>query len=173
MNGGLKSLIPVTPDDELLIKLRKGVLYVGLYDPSTADLHKIRAKVIDVNATKAYKPANDTTAVLLYFLSRENSDPVLLEDYTEIFTKKFNTPTLDVKPAIITFLQEIDAKYILDVKKVPSGTIGANKGALDPVDLLNTITTWQTPSLVDDINRPICKTTTYYSAGHIAFNVQR
>ncbi len=168
--GAIGSLIPITPDDELLIKLRKGVLFIALQDPSTTDANKIRAKVIDVNATKAYKPANDTAAVLLYFLSRENNDPVLQEDYIEIFTSKFGA---GVEIDITNFLIAIDAKYLLDVKKVPPGTIGSNKYALDPVNLLNTLTIWQTPSLVDDAKPPICKTSTYYSAGHIAFNVQR
>lgn len=173
------SLIQTEDPEGLLIKLKKDVLYVLLMDASTQDSNKIRAKLLDINATKTYKPGNDTAAVLLYFLSREDNDPVLLRDYLDIFAN-FKKET-----EIKEFLVDLDeVKRILDVRKVPIGTQGANKNFLDPANLLTTLTDpnlrprfqWLTPSLeMDQPGKPspICRTTTYYSLGSIAFNVRR
>jgi hypothetical protein len=166
----IRSLLAIVEDpDELLINFRKNVLYVILKDENSKDDNKIRAKVLDVNGSQTYKPKNDTTAVLLYLLSRDDDDPVVLGDYLYFINQKFpEVNDAQVRP----FLIRLDHRKLLKVTRVQKGTQGARISDLDPVGLLPALGNWGSLEL-ETCDPPICKSTTFFSTGYGAFNVKR
>jgi hypothetical protein len=166
----IKSLLATVEDpDELLINFRKNVLYVILKDENSKDDNKIRAKILDVNGRQTYKPKNDTTAILLYLLSRDDNDPVILGDFLYFINKYFpEVNDARVRP----FLIVLDHLKLLKVVRVEKGTQGARISDLDPVGLLPALGTWGSLEL-ETCDPPICKSTTFFSTGYGAFNVKR
>ncbi len=176
----LSGLVAINSDDQLLLNLKKNVVYVILKDMEDKD-RKILAKVFDISGRQTFKPDNDTAAVLLSLLVRDDGDDVLLMDYLSFIKAnlseqsqrqaKEHNPPIDIEQSIRTFLADLETNHkILKATVVPKGTQGGKD--FDPVGLLASLHTWEDPDLTL-CEPPICKTDTYYSAGYIAGNVHR
>ena len=155
----VKGLIPIIGDSQLLLRFRKNVIYPILQE---IDTNKIMAMIIDVNGRQTFTPNNETAAVLLYLLARDESDPVLLSDYLYFITvtkEKYVGKEAEIK----AFMEKLDTTYkLLQITVVPEGTQGATD--LDPVGLLDTVGEWEDPDLTRG-KPPICKSKTFYSLG--------
>lgn len=167
-NMGTRSLglIGVIGDDQLLINLRRNIVYVILKE-TVGPSRKILAKVIDINGRQTFKPNTDTAAVLLYLLTRDDGDDILLSDYISFILDnlpekiKGMTKPSDIGASIKTFLSKLETQYkVLKTTVVPSGYQGATD--FDPVGLLATLNTWEDPDLIQG-GPPTCKTSTFYS----------
>ena len=163
---GIKGLVAERKDHELLLNLRKNVVYPILKD--TEGTGKILATVIDISGRKTYKPNNDTAAVLLYLLARDHDDHVLQSDYIKFV--KDNLPRSitdgkmdDIDEAIRSFLHKLESIYkILDVTVVHPGTQGAID--LDPVGMVSSLASFDYDLDLISGEPPICKKITYFMA---------
>jgi hypothetical protein len=72
-----------------LLNLTDDYLFAGFYDGDKQLMGKV-IKVKGDNKGKSWKPANLTTALLLYLLRRQDDDCIPYDEFKQLIYKKFN-----------------------------------------------------------------------------------
>jgi hypothetical protein len=94
------SMLEANPETTVL-NLKSGIKYVMLLDK---DKKEWLAKICSINNKQTATPANTTTAMLLYLLSQDEKDGILLKDFITLVKKRFEAADED----ILWFLEKID-----------------------------------------------------------------
>jgi hypothetical protein len=149
-----------------LLNLADNYLYVAFYD-DTDD--KLMGKIIKVRGRqgrgKSWKPANKTTAFLLYLLNRENNDSIDYATLTNLVNQKFNNVPVGAIDAVLTTLDNAGA---LDTE----GNAVCASTNPDPLNLFNgPKLNWENPG-INPVNKDTDFRTTHgYSPGYVMITV--
>jgi hypothetical protein len=146
------------------LNLSKDYLFAGFCDE---DAKVVMGKIIKVggqNKGKSWKPANLTTALLLYLLCREDNDCIPYEEFANLIFNKFdNVP----EGAIEDALDKLLAKGALD------NTGNSFAGISDPLNLFNgSKLDWEEPALIVSKDSD-CKNKHHYSKGYYMITIWR
>jgi hypothetical protein len=147
-----------------LLNLADNYLYVAFFDEAD---EKLMGKVIKVRGQgrgKSWKPANKTTAFLLYLLNRENNDSIDYATLTTLVNKKFaNIPD----NAIDEVLDSLDQTKALDV--LDGSVVSTN---FDPLDIFTgSKINWEVPALIAVPRNSDFRSTHGYSPGYVMITI--
>jgi hypothetical protein len=150
-----------------LMNLADNYLYVAFYEEGVGGNKDIlMGKVIKVRGQekgKSWKPANKTTAFLLYLLNRENHDSIAYDTFSNLVKTKFNNVPDD---GIDKFLKLLETSGALDT--------GANNTCAVTPDPLNLFTgtkiPWENPDFMGP-DKVDFRSTHGYSSGWVMITI--
>ncbi len=144
------------------LNLANDYLFVGFYDQPTNNVMGKIIKVKGQDKGKSWKPANITTAFLLYLLCREDNDHIPYEEFTQLIYKKFdNVP----EGAIEALLDTLLVKGALQDNGTNFAGPADPLGACDGPKL-----NWEEPALMVSQGAN-CKEKHHYSPGYIFITI--